>query len=107
MPIKTFRGLIAHQAIDTISLHTNDGSIGYRILKFQVIPQAPTSATSEGVVQIFKVPQTAASDAVDFSDQTLLGVAFYNQAPTAANNVSQVIIFDQDIVAQLLVAISE
>ena len=100
MPIKTFRGLIAHNAIDTISLHTNDGSMGYRIVKFQVIPQAPTSATSEGVVQIFKVPQTAASDVVDFSDQTLLGMAFYNQDSTPSNNVSQVIIFDQDIVNQ-------
>ena len=100
MPIKTFRWLIAHQEIDTISLHTIDGSIGYRIIKFQVIPKEPTSATAEAVVQIYKVPQTTTTDVIDFSDQTLLAAAFYNQDSTAANNISDVIFFDQDIVNQ-------
>jgi len=39
--IKTFRGLIADGETDTIVLHTNDGSIGYRIVKFQVIQEQP------------------------------------------------------------------
>jgi len=30
--IKTFRGLIADNAIDVIVLHTNDGYTGYRIV---------------------------------------------------------------------------
>ena len=37
MPIKTFRGLITDNTQDTVSLHTNDGSTGYRIKKFQVV----------------------------------------------------------------------
>jgi len=97
--IKTFRGLIAAGGQDTILLHTIDGSTGYRIKKFQVIPKSPTDNTVEAVVQIWKVPTTA-TDQVDFSDQTLLGTAFYNQDSTAANNVTDVIIFDQDIFNQ-------
>ena len=100
MPIKSFRGLIAHTGIDTISLHTNDGSIGYRIVKFQVLPKEPTSATSEAIVQIFSVPQDVASDVIDFSDQTLLGAIFYNQDSAAANHISEVIIFDNKTVNQ-------
>ena len=37
MPIKTFRGKMANDTMDTISLHTNNGAIGYRIKKFQVM----------------------------------------------------------------------
>ena len=43
MPIKSFRGKIADGAVDTISLHTNNGSTGYRITKLQGISAAPGS----------------------------------------------------------------
>jgi len=70
--IKTFRGKLTNGAQDTISLHTNDGSTGYRIVKFQVM--APDGSENiESVVQIFTVFQTAgASQSIDFSNQTLL-----------------------------------
>ena len=56
MPIKTFRGLIADGATDTIVLHTNDGSTGYRIVKFQVIQEQPGAQDTESTVTINKVP---------------------------------------------------
>jgi len=97
--IKTFRGLVAHGGSDTIVLHTNNGATGYRIKKFQIISKSPTDTTLEAVVQIWKIPTTA-SDQIDFSDQTLLAAAFYNQDSTAANNVTEIIIFDNDIFNQ-------
>ena len=37
--IKSFRGLIASGTQDTIVLHTNDGSMGYRIKRLNIIGQ--------------------------------------------------------------------
>jgi len=98
--IKTFRGLIAHGAQDTIVLHTNDGSIGYRIVKLDTIDKDPGTNTMESVLKIYKVPQTTVSGTIDFSDQTLLGVAYFENN-TSTNYASwKQIIFDRDIFNQ-------
>ncbi len=39
MPIKSFRGLLADDGIETVPLHTNNGTTGYRIVKFQLMAQ--------------------------------------------------------------------
>ena len=72
MAIKTFRGLLTDGAQDTIVLHTNDGSTGYRIVKFQIMPKLPGSVAAEHVVQIWKIAQSSVPTSdppVDFSDQ--------------------------------------
>ena len=53
MPIKSFRGLMTDGAQDTISLHTNDGSTGYKIKKLDLINSLPATTTMEGVLKIF------------------------------------------------------
>lgn len=103
MVVKSFRGLIADGGIDTISLHTNDGSTGYRIVKFQLMGHNPgdTSLGSyEHVVQIFKTPQSSASATIDFSNQTLLaaGLCFGNTSPQFNDTTS--ILFDNEIFNQ-------
>jgi len=78
--IKSFRGKIADGDQDTVLLHTIDGSTGYRVVKFQIIPATP-GANIDAVVKIWKVEQPVASatGTIDFSDQTLLAVAWmYN-----------------------------
>ncbi len=101
MPIKSFRGLIADDSIDTISLHTNDGATGYRIVKFQIIPEKPGTATGEHTVKIFKTPQTGTPPAaIDFSDQTMLAVAFIENGSGVGNMQPDVIIFDNEIFNQ-------
>ena len=101
MPIKTFRGLLADEGQDTIALHTNDGSTGYRIVKFEIMPFKPNDATIKHVVQIFKILQTAASDEVDFSDNTLLAAASYNEAPGGQDQAGYgTIFFDTEIFNQ-------
>ena len=107
MPVKSFRGIIdsslGNDAQDTITLHTNDGSTGYRIVKMQIFPNQPGAIDTEGTVKVFKVAQTTIDALVDFSDQTLLAAAYYtqNDGPnTTANTIISIFdneIFNQDI----------
>jgi len=104
MPIKSFRGKIADNAVDTIVLHTNNGSTGYRIVKFQLMAIDPISNSQESVVKIYSVPQSTASSTIDFSDNTLLGAGYlesdssgatptFNEAAIIFDNMT----FNQDI----------
>jgi len=93
--IKSFRGLIANGAIDEISLHTNTGTTGYRIVKFELMMEDPMNVESEHVVKIFTIPQTTVTGTMDFSDNTLLGAAFIEGQPAAKETGSQTtVIFD-------------
>ena len=98
MPIKSFRGLIADGGQDIVPLSTKNGSIGYRIKKLTIFPNKPGHTTSaESVVQIFSIQQTTVlttAATVDFSDQTLLGVAYYQDHVDSAYPGSIDIVFD-------------
>ena len=103
MPIKSFRGKLADDAIEQIFLHTNTGSTGYRIKKFQVMPGNPTADNMEATIKIYKIPQTAASNTIDFEDQTLLAAAYIeNHDGTSAgfSNFTNAVIFDNEIFNQ-------
>jgi hypothetical protein len=101
MPIKTFRGLIADGAQDTIILHTNDGSTGYRIVKFEILPFTPGDVNQDSCVQVWTKKQTAIVQTINFSEPTLLGAAMYgSDAATYSNNDSHAVIFDRDIFNQ-------
>ena len=95
--IKTFRGLLANDTEDTIVLHTNDGSTGYRIVKFQVMG-INEDKNYETVVQINKVSGTP-SDTIDFSDNKLLGAALYGDTDSIDQG-TQTVIFDNEIFNQ-------
>jgi len=97
--IKTFRGMMVDGAQDTIVLHTNDGSTGYRIVKFQIMMEQPGNTAQESVVKIYKVEQATVptgAATIDFSDNTLLAAAFQD------TNVhpSDVVIFDNEVFNQ-------
>ena len=95
MPIKTFRGRLADGEQETINLHTNDGSTGYKIKKLQTIQEDPGTST-EHVVKIYSTPQTTVDDKINFSDNTLLGVSYLHSGPAASSSTvaNEVIIFD-------------
>ena len=103
MPIKSFRGKLADGAIDIISLHTNNGSVGYRIKKLQLFGQQPGTLDQESTVKVYSVPQTTGTSSVDFSDNTLLAVGYVetDQAQTFSPGQSVVVFdnttFNQDI----------
>ena len=98
--IKSFRGLIAQDGIDTIVLHTNTGSTGYKVKKFELIPNNPSTETPESVVKIYKIPQTAATSEIDFSDNTMLAAGFYSGENTPNYPQDVVVIFDNEIFNQ-------
>jgi len=98
--IKTFRGSLGDEDQDTINLHTTTGSVGYRIVKFQVIGP-DESETVESTIKIYKVEQAIFTGTIDFSDPTLLAAAIYQQNVTGQNYpIDSVIIFDSEIFNQ-------
>jgi hypothetical protein len=100
--IKTFRGLVASGAQDTIVLHTNDGSIGYRVVKFEIITNQPGNTSQDLVCKIWKVSQTTiptTGATIDFSDNTMLGVGWFPQSTTYFSQHS-IIIFDKEVFNQ-------
>jgi hypothetical protein len=98
--IKTFRGLIADGDQDTIVLHTNTGATGYRIKKFQVICKDPPGTAPESVITIWKTSQTSAPLEIDFSNNELLGCAYYSGGATASISQDIIIVFDSEIFNQ-------
>lgn len=102
MPIKSFRGKLVDGGIETISLHTNKGTTGYRIVKLELMNARPGTAPSENLVKIFTVPQTTVDELVDFSDQTLIAAGYVTSKdnPTYAGSLNIIfdnVIFNQDI----------
>ena len=103
MPIRTFRGKMDSGTQDTIVLHTNDGSTGYRIVKFQAFPASPGTSNYETLFSVYKVQQATVSvdtPAVDFSDNTLLAVAYLEGASSNVNSDTLHVVFDNEIFNQ-------
>ena len=97
--IKSFRGLIADDAQDRIYLSTNTGTIGYRIVKLEIMPSKVSVAHTNAVVQIFsRDDNVAPSTTIDFSDNTLLAAARYVDRVNV--EMSQATIFDNDVFNQ-------
>ena len=109
MPIKTFRGLIADETQDTIVLHTNDGSIGYKIVKMEIMTHIPHAAgtDTEHIVMVWKVPRTVAqltntvTTQPDFSNTELLAVGIAtNDVTGSGHGFWEDVIFDREIFNQ-------
>jgi len=101
MTIKTFRGLLADSAQDTVLLHTNNGATGYRIVKFEIIPRVPGTIIQETVCKIYKIEQTAVDGVIDFSDQTLVAAAYYASGEgSGLRGFDTTIIFDNEVFNQ-------
>ena len=100
MTIKSFRGKIADGAIDIISLHTNDGSIGYRIVKMQVMHAEPGEQNAEHTIKVYSILQTTATNAIDFSDNTLLAAAHIADHSDIAYALDTIVVFDNMVFNQ-------
>ena len=98
--IKTFRGLMTDETQDTIVLHTNDGSVGYKVVKFQIINNTPGVGAVKGIVKIYKISQTTPDAVIDFSDNTLLAAAYYEDNDSVTYVHGKTIIFDREIFNQ-------
>ena len=95
--IKTFRGLLADGGQDQIRLQTIKGKVGYKIVKFQIIHDAPGTANWESIVKLYKSEQSSITALINFTDSDLLGAAFQSgNSNAAAYPTTQVIIFDRE-----------
>jgi len=103
--IKSYRGLLEDDTQDLINLHTNDGKTGYKIVKMQLMPNAPGSATAEHIVKAYKIPQSTNTSTIDFSDNTLIAAGYTNNDTAGDDNppVVNAVIFDQEIFNQDIV----
>jgi len=104
MVVKTFRGQLADAGQERIRLSTIKGKVGYRIVKFQLLPFDPAGDNQESVVQLWKEEQTTATstwDKINFSDSTLLAAAYQENDNSGATPLnSAVVIFDNEIFNQ-------
>jgi len=99
--IKSFRGILADGEQARITLHTNDGKTGYRIVKFEIMPPNPGTQDFETIVKIYKIKQSVVDGAIDFSDSTLLAAATASGDATSNNYPTHITtIFDQEIFNQ-------
>ena len=99
--LKTFRGLLLDGEEEKIRLSTKKGKIGYRIVKFQIMPQLPGTTDFEHTIKLFKVTQSSVSEQIDFSDGNLLA-ASYTEGNNSSNYIGQplISIFDREIFNQ-------
>jgi len=81
--IKTFRGLLVDGGVDRIRLSTIKGKVGYKIIKLQLIQEAPGAQDTETVVTVNKNTFTPIAT-IDLSDSDILAVGFYGGGQIAS-----------------------
>ena len=100
MVVKSFRGQLAAGGQERISLGTIQGKVGYRIVKFQVMPDHPFTDTVEHVMKIYKSLQSTINGTVNFTDPDLLGAATFTETLDLDQAGYGVVIFDHEIFNQ-------
>ena len=98
--IKTFKGLLADGDQVTIRLRTNNGLTGYKIKKFEVIPETPGASSQESILKVSSVKASTVNATVNFDSPTLLAAAFYKLGSSMSDPGYQTIIFDDKKVNQ-------
>jgi len=94
MTIKTFRGNLADETQDRLNLHTVDGKIGYKIIKFELMPGDPLNTNSESICKIYTNKQSTIDATLNFSDLDLLAAGVLNNSDSYNYNPGAIIVFD-------------
>jgi hypothetical protein len=96
----SYKGKIEANTQEIIRLSTIQGKIGYRIRKLSIIGEEPGEETVELILKIYKIEQDTINNTVDFSDDTLLGVAYLIDSSSTATVTADNIIFDNEMFNQ-------
>jgi len=99
--VHSFRGLLGDGGQDEINLERQNVNLAYRIVKFEVMPNAPGAATQESIVKIYREKQTSipvSGGTIDFTETDLLAAAYYVQygLPAAGQNTA-IVTFDNTL----------
>jgi hypothetical protein len=100
MMIKSYRGKLEDGGQDKIHLGTPNGKMGYRIVKFQLMPAQPGENNNEHTVKIYKTKQTTIDNTVDFTDNKLIAAAYLQEYLQGTNPSPITVMFDQEIFNQ-------
>ena len=98
--IKTFRGQVSNdEDQEFIRLSSNQGQIGYKIVKFQALPSNPEGATTESLLTIWTTKKARDAQVgvgtINFSVPQLLAVLYWSSSSTATTNPEDTtVIFD-------------
>ena len=92
--------MMADGAQEQIPLQTNKGLIGYKIIKFEMMPTEPGIKDYESVIQIFKTEQTTITADIDFSNNRLLAAGFYQGTGNVNYTNYFTTIFDSEVFNQ-------
>jgi len=98
--ILSYKGQMASSSLETILLSTRKGEVGYRIRKLQTITDQPSAYDVEGLLKIYKDPQTTPDASVDFADNRLLAVSYSTFGNQPYEVTNSVVLFDQEIFNQ-------
>ena len=97
----SYRGKLDIGLQDRIRLKTNTGKTGYKITKFQIISTEPMAQASEAIAKITKTDKTGSiAPTVHFTDSDLLAVATYSETNSQNYPLTEIIIFDNEVVNQ-------
>jgi len=94
----SFRGLLVHSKQREISIQGSVGATAWRITKFAVMSNTPTTESTEAVMLVWRERQDAVSYTVDFGNEELLAVGVWtNNAAGEANPENLNVIFDNTL----------
>jgi len=94
--IKSYRGLLASGGQDIIRLSTTDGRMGYKLVKFEIMPLG-VNLTIENVMKIYKTVQTSGTNVINFSDSDLLAAAILKIGSASTEALTMHVIFDNEV----------
>jgi len=90
----SFRGQVPNEAERKIRIQGSVGAIAWRITKFEIINGAPGASAAEGIVKIYRESQSSIDALVNFEDDELLAVAYWEDNDSVTYNHGVQIIFD-------------
>ncbi len=107
MVVKTYRGLLADGGQDQLRLSTIKGKVGYKIIKYQIMPHAVgDNNDQEHVVVIWNKERTTAQMAntttsrPNFTNSDLLAAAININDVSSSLNYAESVIFDNKVFNQ-------
>ena len=93
--VHSFRGLLGDGGQDEISLERQNMNVAYRIVKFEVMSNAPKAADLVGIVKVWREKQsTITATTIDYSDVDLLAVALWREGNALTESATFHSIFD-------------
>jgi hypothetical protein len=99
--ILSYRGKMAKDTQEKITLHTLKGKIGYRIKRFEILAENPGTVTSEPAMKIYSKEQSAVTGTFDFTESDLLAAAYTeNQHQSTYLGLPKIIVFDNTVFNQ-------